>query len=124
MVFAEEPSALVGAAARTSRVREAAPASTVPYGDGYLGLAGLCISWLFVMVIRPQPVVGAWVVLLGTALPMLAAELRRAPASPERRRQFLAPPAWAVGFVLATLPFLAYHAQASDAVNWTLAWLV
>ena len=123
MVFVEESSARTGAA-EMPRARDAAPASTIPYRDGYLGLAGFCLGWLLVMVIQPQPLGGAWMVLLATGLPMLAAELRRSPASRVRRRQVLTPIAWIVGFGLGSVPFLIFHVQASNVFNWSFAWLV
>lgn len=118
-----EPMTAPEAAASPSRVGPHAPVSTVPYRDGYLGLAGFCAAWLTVMVLRPEPLGGAWLILLGTALPMLALELRRA-APAARGRQGFAPLAWVLGFLLATLPFFAFHAQASDPLYWVLAWAV
>lgn len=100
-----------------------APVSTIPWRDGALGLAGMTLAWLLVMAIRPHPLIGAWIVLLATAAPMLAAELHRAPAV-ERRRQGWAPLAFAIGLALAVLPFLLFHTQGSGFYIWLSAWAV
>lgn len=105
------------------RETAAAPVSTVPFRDGYFGLAGFCVAWLGVMAVRPHPLVGAWIVLLATAVPMLARELARA-TPPQRLRRHWAPLAWATGFVAATLPFLGFHAQGAGTTIWALAWAV
>lgn len=123
MAFAENTSALPGATEEPRR-GDAAPVSTIPYRDGFLGLGGLCLAWLLVMVMRPSALAGAWIVLLATALPMLAAELRRAPAPTQRRRQGFAPVAWIAGLVIATVPFFIFNVQAGSPLNWSIAWLV
>ncbi|HEY9009506.1 MAG TPA: isoprenylcysteine carboxylmethyltransferase family protein [Devosia sp.] len=105
------------------RTDAGAPVSTVPYRDGYFGLAGLCLGWIGVMALRPEPLFGAWIVLLSTVLPMLALELRRAPR-PERRKQGLGLLAWVTGVVVATLPFLLFHVQGSEPSLWVVAWFV
>jgi protein-S-isoprenylcysteine O-methyltransferase Ste14 len=101
----------------------AAPAGSIPYRDGYAGLAGLSLAFVAIMVLRPHPFVAAWLILGATALPMLALELRRAgPAT--RRRGSLAPVAWALGFAVAGAPFLLLHWQGQGLMAWVLAWIV
>ncbi len=103
--------------------RADAPVSTLPYRDGYAGLIGLCAAWLLVMAVRPHPLIGTWIVLLATALPMLACGLHRTKPG-TRRRQGFAPLAWGIGFVLATLPFAVFHAQGGGLDGWQIVWLI
>jgi protein-S-isoprenylcysteine O-methyltransferase Ste14 len=100
-----------------------APASTIPYRDGYWGLAGLGLAWGLARMLQLDALVAAPLVLLATALPMLALEWRRAGPAP-RRRQTHAPLAYLVGLGLALAPFLAVHAQAQGIWAWLVAALV
>lgn len=107
-------------AAALAQIAEAPPASTVPYRDGYAGLAGFAIAWLLVFTLRPPSILATWLVMLGTALPMIILEWRRAPAVPRRQWAF-APLAWIAGFILATIPFALLHAQ-EDIELWLAVW--
>lgn len=102
---------------------DAPPVSSVPYRDGYVGLAGLIVAWLVVMVLKPMPIVATWLVLFATSIPMLVCEWRRAPPA-TRRKAKLAPLAWVLGFVVATAPFLLVHGQEGSLDPWLTAWVV
>jgi len=116
MVLAEPIAAPAAAAAP-------APESTIPYRDGYWGLVGLVLAWALVMALRPSPFIGAPLIVLATALPMLVLEWRRAgPAA--RQSQTHAPLAYLVGLGLALAPFIAIHAQAQGLLAWLVAALV
>lgn len=105
-------------------VADPRPRSVVPASDGLIGLAALTLVWLVVMALRPPVLVATWIVLLGTAMPMLWRELRRAPAGTAGAPSRGNPLAWLAGFLLATAPFVLVHGQHADLIVWVLAWVV
>lgn len=113
---------LPATAAAMDRDRAAPPASTIPYRDGYAGLAALSLAWLLAMLLDLNALVASWLVLLATAAPMLVAEWRRAPPVARRRWAF-APLAWLLGFAAASAPFILLHGQES-LDGWFIAWAV
>lgn len=112
------------ALAAQPKTRTAAPpASVIPVSDGLAGLLALTMAWLLVLLVRPPLIVGAWAVLLATALPMLRAELRRCPAV-SKVRETIAPLIWIAGFIAAAAPLFFVHAQAGRAPFWLNAWAI
>jgi isoprenylcysteine carboxyl methyltransferase (ICMT) family protein YpbQ len=99
------------------------PPSAIPVADGLMGLAGLVAAWAVVMLLQPPTIVGAWVVVLATAVPMLRLELRRAAPSLSAREPVSAL-TWVLGFILATVPFALVHGQGMGFEYWLIAWVV
>jgi protein-S-isoprenylcysteine O-methyltransferase Ste14 len=113
----------MGGAGTGLRPADPRPASVAPIGDGLVGLAALTIAWVAVMWLRPPTLIAAWIVLLATALPMLARELARHPAQPCREGR-TSPLKWLIGLLLATAPFLLIHGQHKGLFVWMAAWAV
>lgn len=121
---ASAATAAAGRGTKAFKTPDDIPLTTIPLSDGLLGLAGLLAAWLLVMVIRPPALFGAWMVLLSTAIPMLAVELKRNSHPAERESGRLALLLWPVGFLLASMPLLLIHAQGMGVGLWILAWAV
>lgn len=123
MAYADTDKANIGVTA-PSLAAPSPPQSAVPLRDGLTGMVGLVLAWLIVLAFKLPPIVAGWLILPATALPMLAAELRRGPKPAPLSRDPGSPLHWLVGFVLASLPFLAIHAQGMGIVFWGVAWCV
>ncbi len=122
MAYSDVQDTTAGAAGAAPTPAWARPASVVPAGDGLCGLGGLISAWVLVLLLRPHPLLAAWLVLLATAVPMLVRELRR--AAPGVRAAAFSPLAWLAGFVVAAVPFALVHAQGAGLTTWWIAWFV
>lgn len=102
---------------------DALPRSAVPISDGLIGLASVSGVWMLVFLTRPPLPVAAWLLVLATALPMLARELAR--HTPEGRiKDRVSPLVWLLGLALGTLPFLLIHGQHSGLEVWSMVWVI
>jgi len=102
------------------------PQSAIPQTDGLRGLVGLLAAWIVVLLAGASPTTGAALLVVGAALPMLAAEVSR--VGPVRGddmpRPWQHPAAWTLGFAVAMSPFLALFWSFWGGAYWLMACLV